>query len=89
MDSDVTDSEENSDLPSQELADRVAECVPANTRKTTEWAVTTYRRWAQRRPNVRYVKEDLLAYRNDLQALDRVSSLRLVTAHTLVFSATR
>ena len=71
MDTNVTDSDENSDLPSQELADRVAECVPANTRKTTEWAVATYKRWAQRRSNVRYVKEDLLAYRDDLQALDQ------------------
>ena len=39
----IAHSETDSNLASQELADRVAECVPANTRKTTEWAVTTYR----------------------------------------------
>ena len=58
----IAHSETDSNLASQDLGDRVAECVSVNTRKTNEWAVTTYRRWVERRRSIEYIKLDLLEY---------------------------
>ena len=68
---DVVGSETNSDLNSQELFERAREAISENTRKTTEWAVHTYRRWAERRQNIQYVRVNVLDYGDDLVSLDR------------------
>ena len=79
----VENDSEGSDLNSQELQERAVECRPENTRKTTEWAQQTYRRWAERRQNVDHVKVNLLDYGGDLKALDRALFKFYGEVHTL------
>lgn len=64
-------SDSDSDLNSQELDLRTAEAQPQNTRRSTNWAVSVYRRWAARRQQYQYVQADLLEYGDDLASLNR------------------
>ena len=68
---DETESNTNSNLNSQELLDVAREAMPENTIKTMGRAVYTYRRWAERRQNTKYVKINLLDCGDDLVSLDR------------------
>ena len=75
MDSDSSDDSdglEGSNLDSQELRERATESVPRNTRKTTRWALETYKKWANRRRNVEHVRPDISSYGQDFAVLDKV-----------------
>ena len=79
-----SDGEGSSNLDSQELHDRARDAIPSNTRRTTDWAIQTYRRWAERRQNVPYVKLDLLGYTaEELPSLDKALFKFYGEAHTV------
>ena len=69
--SDDSDDSRGSNLDSQELRERAIESIPKNTRKSTQWAIETYKKWAQRRRQVKYVKQDITRYGQDFAALDK------------------
>ena len=54
-----------SNLTSQELQNRAVESIPKNTRKSTQWALETYKKWAHRRRQVKSTKQDITAYGQD------------------------
>lgn len=54
--------ESDSDLNSQEIADRAKDAMPINTEKNTRWAEGVYSRWAQRRTNSEFVRPKITDY---------------------------
>ena len=76
-------SEYDSDLNSQELDSRTTEAQPQNTRKSTSWAVSVYRRWAARRQQHIFIKPDLLDYNNDTESLNKALFKFYNEAHTI------
>ena len=54
--------ESDSDLNSQEIADRAKDAMPINTEKNTRWAEGVYSRWAQRRRNSEFVRPKITDY---------------------------
>ena len=72
VDSDDGENSQDSNLNSQELQKRASESVPPrNTRKSMQWALDTYRKWAGRRREVNYIRQDIASYAHDFEALDK------------------
>ena len=76
-------SEYESDLNSQELDNRAKEAQPQNTRKSTAWAVSVYKRWAARRQQHDFIKADLMEYGDDLESLNKALFKFYNEAHTI------
>ncbi|KAF0304375.1 hypothetical protein FJT64_023799 [Amphibalanus amphitrite] len=88
----MSESDYDTDYDSQELLERNKDAQPKNTRKTTSWAVSVFRRWAARRSRHDYVKPDLLDYGTDASALNRTlfkfySEVHTVEGHSLTPSS--
>ena len=62
----MSDTEYETDCDSRELAEKLKDARPINTRKTTSWAISVYRRWAASRTHHAFVKPDLLDYGEDV-----------------------
>ena len=67
------DTEYETDCDSRELAEKLKDAQPINTRKTTSWAVSVYRRWAASRTHHTFVKTDLLDYGADVMSMSKAS----------------
>ena len=81
----MTDSESefDTDYDSQELAERTKQAQPTNTRRTTSWAISVYRRWAARRNRHSFVKPDLLDYGTDAAEMNRALYKFYNEVHTI------
>ena len=80
---DDSNSEYESDLNSQDLEDRAREAQPKNTRRSTAWAISVYKRWAARRQQYTFVKADLLEYRENVEELNKTLFKFYNEAHTV------
>ena len=67
----MSDTEYETDCDSRELAEKLKDARPINTRKTTSWAVSVYRRWAASRAYHAFVKPDLLDYGADVMSMSK------------------
>ena len=77
------DTEYQTDCDSQELAEKLKDAQPTNTRKTTSWAVSVFRRWAARRSHHAFVKPDLLDYGADVASMSRALFKFFSEVHTV------
>ena len=55
-------AESDSDLNSQEIADRAKDAIPGNTERNTKWAEAVYTRWARRRASCDFVRAHITDY---------------------------